>query len=208
MDKTVTLHKGDGQRMVADAILGQPAQSNSIQRGQTVTIQLLNLNREDLTVESGDTYTVSAGDTEQYREVVVDGTLTVDGRLEADELAISGTVNGSGTVAVDEKYAAEIDDLRHHREFAGQFTVRETIDGTQKISETIDNSKLETLVVGIEPSQELQDQFIPGCWGVIETVSDERNAPLTNSRVRVDLRVLAPFSDYADVDAVTTDLRL
>jgi len=206
MDTTVTLHLAGGETAVADGVFAPISEWNSITRGSSVSLTVVNLNPL-LQIDTGESEIIGAGTTAQYSEVVVDGVLTVDGTLQVDDLSVNGTLNANGTVDVDEQYAVEFDDLKQYREFAGQYNIRETIDGTQRFSETIDSS-LSTLVIGVEPSRDLRDSGIPGCWGVVDSISDARNAALTNSRITIDITVLATYSDFADISAVTTDLRI
>jgi len=57
--------------------------------------------RQDLTVESGETYTVESGDTEEYNAITVESnaTLKVDGTLVGyGTLTVNGTLDNNGTV--------------------------------------------------------------------------------------------------------------
>jgi len=206
MNTQVTLHSAGGETAVADAVLAPASDWNNITRGGQVSLTVVDL-RPLFVVSAGESETIASGTTGQYTDVIVDGTLTVDGTLQVADLVVNGTLDVNGTVDVDEQYAPEFEQFKEYREFAGQYNVRETLDGTQRFSETIDSS-LSTLVIGVEPSQDLQDESIPGCWGVVDGISDARNAPLANSRITIDLRVLATYSDYNDISAVTTDLRI
>jgi len=206
MDTRVTLHLAGGETAVADAVLAPVSDWNNITRGDQISLTVVNLNPL-LVVAAGESETIAAGTTAQYSDVEVNGTLTVNGTLEVDDLTVNGTLNVNGTLDVDERYAVEFDELQEYREFAGQYSIRETLDATQRFSETIGDG-LETLVVGVEPSAEFRDAGIPGCWGVVDAISDARNAPLTNSRITIDLRVLTTYSDYNDISAVTSNLRI
>jgi len=208
VDTTFTIHKAGGTTVIADAATSAPRDSNRINRRETVSYTFRNLVTR-LSVESGESMTIPSGETRTVDVADVSGTLTVDGRLECDGLVVQGgTLTGSGTVDVNERYALELVDLRRYREFAGEFSVLDTLNATKKFSETIDETVLSTLVVGIEPSDELQARGIPGVWGLVEQIRDERSAPLNRNGLSIRVRVLAPFSEYTTISDVTTTLKL
>jgi len=122
--------------------------------------------------------------------------------------SVDGTLDLNGDLEVNEKYALELEDLLLYREYAGQYDLRETLDSTQRFSEQIDESVLTTLVIGIEPSDDLQDRGIPGVWGLVDDVRDERSSTLTRSAVGIDITILAPFSEFGTVSAVKSSLKL
>jgi hypothetical protein len=209
MDTSFTIYKSDGRQVIAGGATSAPESLNSIARGGTVSYSFRNLETK-LIVDSGETETIPGGDTEtiDFATVADGGTLVVDGRLECDELDVDGTLDLNGELDVNERYALELEDLLVYREYAGQYNLRETLDSTQRYSEQIDESVLTTLVMGIEPSADLQDRGIPGVWGLVDTIRDERASTLTRSVVGIDLTVLAPFSEYDSVSAVKNDLKL
>jgi len=206
MNTKVTLRLAGGETAVADTVLAPASDWNNITRGGQVSLTVVDL-RPLLVIDTGESETIDSGTTARYSDVVVDGTLTVNGTLKVDTLTVNGTLNLNGSLDVDELDAVEFDKLQQYREVAGQYNIRETLDATQRFTETI-GSGLETLAIGVEPSVDLKDAGIPGCWGVVDAISDARNAPLTNSRIRIDIRVLATLSDYTDISAVTTNLRI
>lgn len=209
METSFTIHKSDGYQVVADGATSVPESLNNITRGGTVSYSFRNLGTA-LTIPSGETETIPSGETETIDFVTISdgGTLTVDGRLEADELEVNGTLDLNGDLDVNERYALELEDLLLYREYAGQYNLRQTLDATQRYSEQIDESVLTTLVIGIEPSDDLKERGIPGVWGLVDDIRDERDPTLTRSAVGIDLTVLAPFSEYSSVSAVQNDLKL
>jgi hypothetical protein len=60
-----------------------------------------------LTVPAGDEYIVENGEEEFYREVVVEGTLTVNGELFTVELTNNGTINNFSQITVDDEWALD-----------------------------------------------------------------------------------------------------
>jgi len=209
MTVSYTVHKGSAGVLDVPKETSSISGSNQINLGGTATFEFREMHSR-LTVQNGETVTVSNGDTERFDFVTVEsgGTLTVDGTLEADELTNNGTLNVNGTLKVNERFAFELEDLRPYREYAGNATLRETLNGTQRFSERIDESVLDTLVIGVEPDQSARDDAIPGVWGVVERVTDSRNQPLATNVATIELRVLAPFNEYSSVSDVTSDLRI
>jgi len=57
----------------------------------------------DLVVPAGETYTIRAGNYEEYGTVTVNGTLTVDGTLVAASISGNANITGSGTVRTTEE---------------------------------------------------------------------------------------------------------
>jgi hypothetical protein len=209
MTVTYTIHKSSPGVIDAPAATSSLADSNTIRRGSQATITFRDpLSR--LTIAAGETITVPTGESEKFDFVVIDdgGELIVDGSLAADELTNNGTLTLNGTLTVSERVALEFEDLRRYREYAGQASITETIDGTQRFIEMIDENAIDTLVVGIEPDQQARNDGIPGVWGVVERITDDRNQPLTTNAITVELRVLAPYEEYSSVADVTSTLKI
>ena len=204
---TVTIHKAGQKLIEADAVSSPPRESNVIARGEQAVFTFENLSTR-LIVESGDTETIPAGETEQIDIVTVNGTLVVDGTLEVDELEATGTVDVNGELRVNEKFAFGLDDLEAFRPFAGKYTRTETLNSTQPFREFVPGSGPDSLVIGIEPNADLQEKNIPGVWGLISSIDDDRAAPLATQRATVTVDVLAEYSAYADVSAVRSELEV
>jgi hypothetical protein len=207
MNTTFTIHKAGNSVIDADFATSEPARLNNITRGETAEFTFRNMITR-LTVESGETFTVPAGTTEQVDFVEVFGTLDVDGTLEADSLLNQGTVDNDGTLKINERFAFELEDLKAYRRFAGKANLTPTLSATQKFSENIDETELETLVIGIEPNDDLQDEEIPGVWGVVNSITDERNQALNTDAATISVDVLALYSEYNSVSDVTNNLKL
>lgn len=204
---TVTIHKAGDKQIEADAVSSSPQGANVIARGEQAVFSFRNLSTR-LIVGSGDTETIPPGETEQIDVVTVNGTLIVDGTLEVDELEVSGTVDVNGELRVNEKHAFGLDDLEEIRPFAGQYSRVETLDAAQPFREFVADSGPDSLVVGIEPNADLQEQNIPGVWGLIASIEDDRAAPLTTQRATVTVDVLAEYSAFDDVAAVRSELEV
>lgn len=206
---SVTLHTSGVGDMVADSVTTDPATSNRIGSGDTATFSLRAPSTR-LTVGSGETVTVGSGVSQDFDEVEVfsGGTLTVDGTLRAEVVSVDGTLNVNGTLDVTGPTPVDLSFLRDYRIYAGNATLTETLNGTQRFSETIDTAEIDTLVVGIEPSSELKQADIPGVWGVVEDVIDARNRPLSTDAVEITVSVLAPYDKYDTISDVTNNLKI
>jgi len=193
--------------LVADFALSDPAELNNKTRGDTTTINL-HFTDESLTVASDETYTVASDTTEVYNTVTVNGTLVVDGELVSYEaLNNNGTVKNNGTVSVVADGLNTLVDF--YDRYAGDFAVQETINSVQKFREQIETgAPIESLVVGIEPAQGLEDKSITGVWGLISNVTDNRTRATTNPVVSVEVLILDRYSAYADIVAVKSDLEV
>lgn len=206
VDVSWTVHTSDTTQIIADGVLVDPDQNNTITRGETAEYVFTNV-AKTLTVGVGTTYTIAVGETERYDFVVVNGTLEINGTLECDEIDVNGTVTGSGTLDVNDQYAFELADVEPYSTYAGKFSITETLGSQQRYNELLpSNATIDTLLVGVEPTQRLQDKTINGYWGLIENISDNRNRPLSNSRIGLEMTVLAPYDEYADHTAVQNDL--
>lgn len=63
-----------------------------------------------------------------------------------------------------------------------------------------------SLVVGIEPTQDLDDRGVTGVWGLITGGDDRRNSTLTNWLIELELFVLAEYGDFADHNDIDNEL--
>ena len=193
---------------VSDGILSDPSETNVITRGDTATY-VLNNTQTMLTVPEGETYTIKSGETERYVTVVVNGTLEINGTLEVEEIDVNGNITGSGTLATGTESAFDFDDLEPYSTYAGKFSLMETLGSKQPYNELLPSSvDINTLLVAVIPNSDLQSKNVNGYWGLIENITDDRNRPLSNTRVELEITVLAPFDEYADHAAVQTDLEV
>lgn len=209
MDTSWTIHTSDTTQILADYVQSDPADSNVITRGETASYVFGNV-RKTLTVESGATYTIAAGEIERYDLVIVEGTLEINGTLECDKMQVTGgSVTGSGTLDVNGNFAFDLADVEPYSTYAGKFSINETLGSQQPYNERVpSNANIDTLLIGVEPNDKLKEKTIEGYWGLIEDITDERNRPLSNNQVEIQMRVLAPYDEYADHTDVQTDLEI
>lgn len=94
-------------------------------------------------------------------------------------------------------------------QWAGSFTTMEMLDNTVKFRDQLPSSAtIDSCVLGINPSSDLDNDNIVGVWGLVESIDNQRNQPLTTNRYQFSLTVLAPYSEYADHTAVSNDLEI
>jgi hypothetical protein len=151
-------------------------------------------------------YTVPAGETQSFEILFVpEGvTLTVDGTLNVEQLLDGGTVTGSGGINTGSGYLTALTD---YVQWAGSWTTLEMLNSVVKYRMQFpDSAAIDSLVWGVTPNTDLADRNVVGVWGLVENIQNERNQALSINRYTVDVTVLAPIDDYADIDAVETDL--
>ena len=205
-----TIHTAD-ETITAEHVQSDPSDINNRTRGDTATFNFfVEESAGTLTVDSGDTYTVASGTTEEYSGVTVNGTLVVDGILNIfGELNNNGQVQSTGTINTLDGSAGGFLDLLKYDRHAGSYTLSGTLNNTQRYKERLPSSpNISSLVVGLEPSNDLQDGNIVGKWGLISNVTDNRTRPLTNPVLTLEIDILADFSEYNDVSAVQTALEI
>lgn len=184
---TWTIHERT-DTFTADALT---ADWPTVTRGETVTLRFWfdSDNTDDtLLVEDGESYTVGAGDTETYQRVIVEdgGTLTVNGTLNATEDGLFR--------------------LLQYLDWAGAVATGQGENHVPWYRDQLPGGYVPTLALGFEPHGDLQERSVTGLWGVVVGGSDERNAPLTNWQVELDVFVLAEFREYSDHSAVEAAL--
>lgn len=147
-----------------------------------------------LTVANGETHTVSSGELETYEETKVEqgGTLTVEQ---------GGTLVTNGKA---ERWS-RLDDYATH---AGKVTTRADIDNVQSYTDQLPaDAPIASLLVGIEPAGDLSGEPFDGVWAVVVGATDARTGRTGPIRepgtwhFTLDVYVLAPYSDHADVAA-------
>jgi hypothetical protein len=142
-------------------------------------------------------------------------TVTDGNRLRIDDTIIQTrsvtnngeivTVNGGEQITISDP----VGELLQFDEYAGKFETAETLGSSVPFRQLLPSSAPgDSLVVGLQPAPALRDQDVEGVWGLIETVEDVRGQPLTIPRVRIEVTVLAPYAEYADVSAVENDLEV
>jgi hypothetical protein len=208
MTVTYTIHKSTAGVIDAPAATSSLADSNTIRRGSRATITLrkprLRLDIKD------ETFSIPTGDFEEFDVINIgpNAELVVDGTLAVGELTADGTLTLNGTLSLNERSALTLRRLDPYREFAGQSNISETLNGSQRFTETIDESVINTLVMGVEPDQQSRDNGIRGVWGVVDRISDDRNQPLTTSAITIELRILASYDEYNNIADVINNLKI
>jgi len=206
MTRFVIQTKSNGV-FLAEYATNSASEVNNQTRGATATFELEVQEDRPLTIESGETYTIDSGETEYYTNVTVNGTLTVNGELFTNELTNNGTINNNGTITVRTGYVNDVGELLSYDRFSGSYTPLETLGNKYPYSERIDNS-IDSLVFGVEPSDQLQTEYVNGVWGIVDNITDSRNQPLSTNRITIDLTILAQLDEYADHTALESDLKL
>jgi len=130
------------------------------------------------------------------------GTLTAD--YHTGEIPIP--TRGETVTYEFELPESDFNTLLDFTDFAGSYSAYEGDDNLYRYIEHLPNdASFSSLVVGINPSQDLQDRDVPGVWGLIETVEDTRNQPLSDTRIALEVFVIAEFDDFADADALRAE---
>lgn len=190
-DVFYTLHTESNSTISAVYTTEAPSEFNQVSRGERAQFTF-EFPTESLVVESGETYTVESGTTEIFQTVDVkeNGTLDVNGTL---------IETGGNNVA----------ELQRYQDHAGSFATQETLNNARRYRLGIPSGiDITSLVLGIEPSQTLQDNDVPGIWGLVESVSDPRRQALSDERVTVQLLVLDRFSAYTDHTDIQNSLEM
>jgi len=205
-DTSIDIHREGGNVIRARGVLNDPRGVNQLTQGQTAEFRVFDP-EERLEVAS-DT-TIAQGDTRTEEVTVIQSgvTLTVNGTLDTGRLENNGTLDNNGTVII----TGDTDALSFnaYADRAGGFTTQETLDSTVTFREFLPSSgDVTSLLVGVEPAQDLQNADIPGIWGLIESVEDSRRPVLNRSEQTIQVRVLARYTDYADHAAVRTALEV
>jgi hypothetical protein len=207
----ITVRTKSNGLLVANYSTSDVSDLNNTTRGDTATVTLdFDESGTDLIVTSGQTITIPVGSTEGYDAVTIQdgGTLTVNGKLNCNVLTVEGTLNNNGVVNVKDGLVAGYDTLLDYDQFAGKYATIETLSADQKYTEQFSDTDIDSLLLAVEPTDDLQNEYIPGVWGLIDNVTDDRNSPLTINRVTVEVTVLATYGEYVDHAAVESDLQI
>jgi len=159
-----------------------------ITRGESASFEFhfQEVGEDTLVVPEGTTYTIPAGETEVWPDTDVQGTLDVQGSLILTE--------GDDFV-----------DLRALSEHAGSYSPLPSIQNEYKIRQQ-KPSTAPSLIVGIEPSQDLKDEDVPGVWGVVDSGTDTRENTYSEYVFSLDVTVLNTFDAYSDQESAETNL--
>jgi len=203
----VNIHRENGNTIVVEALLNDPEGVNRLTRGDTATLRVFETEERFIVLEDA---TVTAGETKTATATVIDegATLTVDGTLETGRLAIpDGTLDNNSTVTITGETGGM--DLLTYADRAGGFATPETLDSTVTFREFLpEGGGVTSLLVGVEPDNSLQEQDIPGIWGLVESVRDTRRPALNRDEIEAQIRVLARYGEYTDHAAVRDDLEV
>jgi hypothetical protein len=204
---TVDILRENGNIIRCEAVLNDASEVNVTTRGETASLTVFEAKERFIVLS--DT-TVPSAETREATAVIIDegATLTVDGSLNAGRVEIGdGTLNNNGTVTVTGITGGM--DLLTYQPRAGGFTTQETLNSTVRFRERLPSSgDVTSLLVAVEPDNDLQSEDIPGIWGLIESVRDARRPALNAEQITVDIRVLAPLREYADHSAVRQALEV
>ncbi len=183
--------------LYAQHVQSDPADINNRTRGDGLEINL-SVPQSDLTISTDTTigaseFVVTQNLTvESGNELIINGTLIVHGTVNTEENATIDTQDGTlNILSIGDPQNALLDYDRH----AGSYTLSNTLNNTQRYKERLPNSpNVSTLVVGLEPATELQNDEIAGKWGLISNVTDSRTRALTNPLVTLEIDILGDFS--------------
>lgn len=180
-DVTFTIHtKYNGQLTATSLTSDWP----TVTRSETQTLRFWFNNpdvRDSLVIEDGESHTIPSGESETYRRLVIEdgGSLTVDGDL---------TIEAGGLWT-----------LLQYLDYAGAVATGE--DGAHVPwyrSQLDSRADVGSLVLGIEPSSDIEDRSVTGLWGVVTGGRDVRNSTLTNWQLELEVFVLAEYREHSD----------
>ena len=210
------LHTKSNGTLTANHVESPPSNLNTTTHGGSTTITCHfsgGPSGEELTIPSGDTYTIPAGTTEQYASVTVAGVLVVEGTLLVDwsvTTESTGTITQTDTGTITQTAAVgDREVLMGYDRHAGSYTINGTLNNQQRYRLTIpDNANINSLLIGVEPSEELKNRGIRGFWGLLRNVVDGRTPALTHPVIELEVDILAAFSEYADISSVEAALEV
>lgn len=182
---------------------------HNLTRGETTSFQFWLPNRGDDLVVSG-SYTVESGTTELYDTITVEssGTLTVNGFLQGNSIntETGGTVNVDGG-QLNILAGTGFTTIQNLADFAGGFAAQTLLDSTRKFREQIPSTAdVDSILVGIEPSDMLKNKDVTGIWGLVDSGTDVRNPALNTNTFELEIFVVAEYSEYSDHTAVNNNL--
>lgn len=159
---------------------------------------------------SSDT-TIEASDVEEYDSITIPSgvTVTVYGILQANDATIDGdlVVEDNGQAIFFEGNARS--NLLAYREWANKYQTQKMLDGRVKYREQVDDSDfVDSLVVKVEPANDLHTQNVNGVWGIIDEVTDERGPVLDTNRITISVTILSELDNYANHTEIENELLL
>jgi len=188
------------------AVLDSPTAPD---RGETVSVSL-ELPRYDRDRIVTEDRTVSGLLTADDLIVTSEATLTVEptGVVQVNRLEQNGTVDNNGRIIADD--GSRETRLLEWTELAGTVRTVESLTHQPFFRTRINPSEhaIDRLVWGLEPPSDVRQQGVRGLWGLLESLTVDRDATLSRNRGEAELTVLAPFSAYSDVTDLAADLSL
>jgi len=185
------------------------ADLHSLTRGDTTTFEFSFPHpSDDLIIRSGETTTISQGQTELFDEIIVElnGELIIDGEAQANLVTNDGTITVNGELRI---IPDVVGILRQFEDYAGSYVEQTTVNGVVRYHEQLPaRAEVDSLVVSIRPSQFLRDRNVTGIWCIVDNITDTRPLALSTSRFRLDVTVLAEFGQFDDHTDINNNLAL
>jgi hypothetical protein len=175
------IHTESNNTITATYAQNSPDAFNNLSRGETASFEFL-FTTENLVVESGETYTIESGTTEVFQTVNIkqNGTLNIE---QDGQLIETGD---------------NISELQKYDDHAGSVVTNETLNNTITFRNQLPNTDIDSLAIGIEPSESLQNRNVLGVWGVIQNIGDLRPTTLNQQQLQIDVVILDRYSAYTD----------
>lgn len=179
-DTTITIHTSQNGSFDADALTGQWP---TFTRGSTIPLRFWfdhDKSDEWLIVEDGESFNVPDGDTVTRYRARASGSGSI-------------TVQDSGSLVIDE---TGFNLLLEYVGWADAAAYGQGLDHRPYYREQHPESDVTSIVLGVEPSQDLRERGVRGFWGVLTSGSDERNSALTNYQLGLEFYALAYYTEY------------
>lgn len=152
--------------------------------------------------------TIALETAETYDEVTVaaDTKLVVDGILQAKKITVDGEIEVNGTIRTIADRGFEL--LRQFDDYGGKYATIETLSSKTAYKDQRPNDHpIKTQAVGIEPSPKLKERNVIGLWALIDGVEDVRPRALSDTRVAVDVTILAEYGEYNNHSELEAELK-
>ena len=199
--------------ILANYVLTDWSDANELTIGETRTVNLHFNTLEDLVVSSS--YTVAAGTVEQYDDVTIqDGaTLTIESDAELYTNTVTVKSGGTLTQQADStlvEYGNLGEQLLEYGKWAGAYAPFTSINSVEKYEPQFSTARadIDSIVIGLEPSQSLKDRNVRGVWGILDADTDNRPRALSDTQFAIELTILGWYDEYADHTALENDLEI
>ena len=117
------------------------------------------------------------------------------------------TIGDTAQITVEVDNATDFETLLSYQDYAGKYTVINTLDGKDRYAEFTPDTA-DGLVFGVDTGTDLTSIYVNGIWGLVSNITDARNTALNTNRISVELQVLGFYSDYTDHRDVEQDLKV